>query len=220
MTYTVLAVDVDSHLIGAATASYSLAVGNAVIATAPGIGAVASQAYTNRSLRARILDELNAGASPAEAITRIPDWDDEPERRQVAALDLSGRAASHTGADCSDWAGSLARPGVIVIGNLLAGPRVLDDMIVAFENPETPTRKTDREDPVAAGAFARRLLATLAAGEAAGGDRRGRQSAALQVASFSEHVAWPPERAVDLRVDDSSDPLNELARMLTLQSAG
>ncbi|SEB59240.1 Uncharacterized conserved protein, Ntn-hydrolase superfamily [Paramicrobacterium humi] len=217
MTYTALAVDVENRLVGAATASFSLAVGNAVIATAPGIGAVASQAYTNRMLRAHVLDRLRVGDSPAQAITRIPEWDDDAARRQVAVIDLHGRSAAHTGAGCSEWAGSLSGDGAVVVGNLLAGPAVLDAMLAALEN-RAPVGDEEALPPGAA--FARRLLRALDAGEAAGGDRRGRQSAAIQVAPFADSVAWPPERSVDLRVDDSPDPLTELHRLLSRQFAG
>ena len=212
MTYTVLAIDPRSQLIGAATASYSLAVGNAVIAVAPDVGAVASQAYTNRRLRARCIDGLRNGMSPQHLTDTIPAWDPGHTHRQVAVIDRNGRTSAVTGSACSAWAGEVEEPGMVTIGNLLAGPEVLTVMRTVFkESADAGTF----DDP--AGRFASRLLDTMSAGERAGGDARGRQSAAVQVAHMSSTRDWPPALAVDLRADNSRDPLADLGEALQLQ---
>lgn len=210
MTYTVLAIDPAASLIGAATASYSLAVGRSVIAIAPDAGAVASQAYTNCALRGRVIAAMREGQGPQAALKRIPEWDGDHAYRQVAAINRDGQTAAVTGGRCSAWAGSESAPNVVVVGNLLAGSVVLKEMLEAFEDaPDLGS------DPVEN--FARRLLLTLFAGEGAGGDKRGRQSAAIQVARMAEETAWPPELAVDLRCDNSGDPLRELLEAIALQ---
>ncbi|MEN1975104.1 DUF1028 domain-containing protein [Cellulomonas sp. P4] len=235
MTYTILVAQ--PGLLGAATASRSLAAGNAVLAVAPHAGVTVSQAWTNRRLRGLLLGALADGESPAAAVARVPDWDEEPELRQVAALTPDGRGAHRTGASCTAWAGGLVAPGVVVVGNLLTGPEVLDAMLAAWTSgtgvpaqapalePELAEALTETFDaPVVspvdpALALAHRLAAALRAGEAAGGDRRGRQSAALQVARTTSERIWPPQLAVDLRVDDGDRPVDELERLLALPGA-
>lgn len=209
MTYTVLALDPDSELIGAATASYSLAVGNAVIALAPDVGAVASQAYTNRRLRTQGIQALRDGLAPDQVIAKLPEWDAGHAKRQVAVIDRLGRTAAATGTDCTDWAGESAEEGLVIIGNLLTGPEVITAMVAAFKAP------SDTPDP--AERLASRLLASLTAGERAGGDRRGRQSAAVQVAPVANRPDWPPDLTVDLRADNSADPLTDLTVALELR---
>lgn len=211
MTYTILASDPDQQLLGVATASRSLAVGAGVPAVRVGIGAVASQAYTNRALRGYALDRLADGAAPEEALADLPRVDSGAARRQIALLDASGRVALHTGAECSDWAGERSGRGFAVIGNLLAGPETLASMEAAFAASPAP--------PGIAG-FARRLHRALAAGEAAGGDRRGRQSAAILVGAGPAHPREETALAIDLRVDDHADPVEELGRILDKALAG
>lgn len=206
MSFTLLAIDRDAHLLGAATASRSLAVGNSVPAIDPAVGVVASQAWTNRLLRHLVLDAMAGGQDAPAAVERVPQWDDRSALRQVAAIDVGGAIGATTGADATPWAGQRIGTDHVAIGNLLAGPEVLDAMSATFE--------ADTSVP-----FARRLVAALAAGEAAGGDRRGRQSAALLVARIQPVRAFPPELAVDLRVDDAPAPLVELARLLDLREA-
>ncbi|MDQ1122566.1 DUF1028 domain-containing protein [Microbacterium trichothecenolyticum] len=197
MTFTVLARD--GERIGAATASRSLAVGASVIAVDPAVGAVASQAWTNRGLRALLLGELRAGASAEAAVQRVPEWDAGEALRQVGALPWDGIGAARSGVDISAWAGARITPDAVFVGNLLAGAGVLDAMATAWAD----AAGTDLAD---------RLLAVLRAGDDAGGDARGRQSAALLVASRAETV-------LDLRVDDHADPLCELARLRRLADA-
>lgn len=217
MTFTVLARDPRSGLIGAATASRSLAVGNAVLGIRPGVGAVASQAWTNRALRGLLIDELAAGTSAAAAVARVPDWDDSAELRQVAVLPAAGAGAARTGREVTDWAGHVADVDAVVAGNLLTGPDVLTAMLAALEGmPEI-----DVDDPAGPARFARTLAAALTAGERAGGDARGRQSAAVLVACADRSAApGHGDRGdirVDLRVDDHTDPLAELIRLVDLR---
>lgn len=209
VTYTVLALDPESELIGAATASYSLAVGNAVIAIAPDVGAVASQAYTNRRLRSRCIQGLRDGLDPTQVTAKLPEWDEGLRHRQVALIDRTGQTASVTGAGCTAWAGEANEAGMVVIGNLLTGPEVVSAMREAFKSPCAGTIPAER--------FANRLLETLMAGERAGGDARGRQSAAIQVAQATSAADWPPDFTVDLRADNSRDPLADLGEALALQ---
>jgi len=199
MTFTVLARDSARDRIGAATASRSLAVGASVIAVEPAVGVVASQAWTNRALRPLLLARMASGADAPDAVDRVPEWDEQFALRQVAALAWSGPGAARSGRDVSDWAGSLVETDAVFVGNLLTGPAVLDAMASAW-------RDSAGDD------LADRLLHVMAAGDAAGGDARGRQSAALLVASRTDTV-------VDLRVDDHPAPLTELARLRTLAAA-
>lgn len=220
MTFTLLAIDRSAGLLGVGTASLSLAVGNSVPAIDPAVGIVASQAWTNRLLRGRVLDAIRAGESPAEAIARIPEWDDGHALRQVAVIDVDGRIASHTGDRCSEWAGERRGADHIAIGNVLVGPDVVDALSTGFADSRGASvegHAVDLESPGVA--FARRILAGLRAAEEAGGDRRGRQSAALVVGEIDRNATYPPELLVDLRVDDAPDPLAALARLIDLRAA-
>ncbi|MGB4779208.1 DUF1028 domain-containing protein [Microbacterium sp.] len=210
MTFTVLARDPRSGLIGAATASKSLAAGNVVLGIEPRIGVVATQAWTNGALRRLMLAELEAGRSAEDAVARLPEWDARPELRQVAALPVAGPPAAWTGAENSEWAGHLSATNAVVAGNLLAGPAVLDAMIGTVASAPALD-----EDVIAPALFARHLVTTLAAGEARGGDARGRQSAAVLVATVRDSG----DVRLDLRVDDHADPLTELERLVGLRAA-
>lgn len=221
MTFTLLAADPGAGLLAAASASRSLAVGNAVIAVDPAVGAVASQAWTNRELRARMLDALAEGRSPAEVVAQVPVWDEGAELRQVAAMTPSGGGDARTGHETTPWAGARVRPGLVVLGNLLTGAEVLDAVVRgydAFEDPTASERATARDEPSAdVVLLARRVVAAMLAGEAAGGDRRGRQSAAVVVTRVRQHRVFPPQLDLDLRVDDAADPLQRLARLVEAQ---
>lgn len=206
VTYTVLGRAPTSGLLGAATASRSLAVGSSVIALSPGIGAAASQAWTNPDLRGLLLDALRAGSAPRDAVARVPEWDAEPELRQVAAISLGASAgAARSGRDITAAAGDRVLPDAVVVGNLLADAGVLDAMARAWEESDSDAGES------AAAAFAERLIGVLAAGESAGGDARGRQSAAILVAD-RERVL------IDLRVDDHPEPVTELRRLVDLRT--
>lgn len=203
MTFTVVALSEDGMHLGVATATCTLAVGSAVLAAAPGVGAIATQAYTNRRFRSHTLDLLRRAAHPDEVIQDLKTGDPGFSMRQVAIVDFNGRSAIHTGAECTDWAGGVRRPGSAFVGNLLTSGEVIEAM-------------ADRYDDLAGTPFAQRLVEALLAGEAAGGDKRGRQSAAVYVVSNAEVDAWPPETVTDLRVDDHSDPVRELRRLIDL----
>lgn len=211
MTFTLIAVDREAGMLGAATASRSLAVGNAVIAIDPAVGVAASQAWTNRALRHRVLRALHDGLRPDDALALVPEWDERPDLRQVAAIDLHGTTAAMTGAATSGWSGHIRGAGLVALGNLLAGPAVLDAMVTRFETSGSGG------GPLA---FARRLVSALSAGEGAGGDVRGRQSAALLVAEAQPAGPVPSQTAIDLRVDDHEDPVSELSRLVDVFAAG
>jgi uncharacterized Ntn-hydrolase superfamily protein len=212
MTYTVLARDPRTGMLGAATASRSLAVGNAVLALRPGVGVVASQAWTNRRLRTLLLDEMAAGVSAAEAVARIPEWDDRAPLRQAAALPAHGRGSAFTGSETTAWSGHSVGDDVVVAGNLLTGRAVVEAMLAAVT---ASARDEGAEaDPAAPASFAARLVRALRAGELAGGDARGRQSAAVVVGTIDGDV----DTRVDLRVDDHADPLGELDRLVELRA--
>lgn len=192
---------------GVAVASKFLAVGNAVPAAVAGVGALATQADANVAWKGIGLSLLDEGATAPVALQRMIEEDDKRDHRQLGIVDAEGGAATYTGTACFDWAGGVAGDepdgGFAIQGNILAGPQVVAEM-------ERAWRESAGEP------LARRLLAALAAGDAAGGDKRGRQSAALLVVSEGAGYAGLDDIAVDLRVDDHTDPLGELARLLDL----
>lgn len=191
---------------GVGVASKFLAVGNAVPAAVAGVGALATQADCNVAFKGLGLALLDEGADARTALDRLLADDDRPEHRQVGVVDGQGGSAVHTGERCLPWAGhrtgETAEGSFTVQGNVLAGPEVVEEMARAFTAAEGP--------------LAHRLLLALEAGDAAGGDRRGRQSAALFVVSEGAGLAALDDVAVDLRVDDSEAPLPELRRLLDL----
>lgn len=207
MTYSIVGADLEAGEVGCAVHSKYFAVGAVVPWAKAGVGAVATQAAGVAAYGARVLEELDRGTEPAEAVQRVLAGDEARETRQLGVVTADGRAASFTGAACNEWAGDAQGPGFAAQGNILAGPAVVDEMARAFA--ET------------AGSLAQRLMAALEAAEAAGGDRRGRQSAALVV----ERVGAATEgregvdRVVDLRVDDHREPIEELRRLLGIHTA-
>ncbi|WP_282945089.1 DUF1028 domain-containing protein [Cellulomonas endometrii] len=200
MTYSLVARDPDGRTVGVASASRYLAVGSTVPGVAAGVGALATQASTNVMYRERGLRALRAGEAPRRVVEALVGDDLDRDRRQLAVVSLDGPPAAWTGPDCVPWAGQVVRDDCAAVGNLLAGPQVLPAVLDAFEGTT--------------GDLAHRLLAALAAGDAAGGDRRGRQSAALVVASGPGTVHLRTPARVDLRVDDHPDPVRELARLV------
>src|SRR4051795_6568237 len=188
---------------GVAVASKFLAVGNAVPAAVAGVGALAPQADANVAWKGVGLSLLDEGATASVALQRMIEEDDKRDHRQLGLVDADGAAATHTGPSCLEWAGGLAEDGVAIQGNVLAGPEVVEAMKHAW-------------DESAGQPLGRRLLAALAAGDTAGGDKRGRQSAALLVVSDGAGYAGLDDVAADLRVDDHPDPVTELARLLDL----
>jgi uncharacterized Ntn-hydrolase superfamily protein len=204
MTFSIAAYDPDTTSWGVAVASRCLAVGSAVPWGRAGAGAIATQALANLAYGDDGLELLGAGQSAAATVERLTAGDSLRDQRQVGIVDARGTAASHTGSRCMHWAGGRVRDGFTVQGNLLAGPEVVEAMVAAYE-------------AAASEPFARRLLAAVRAGDAAGGDRRGRQSAAMQVWRAGGSYGGGADRAVDLRVDDHADPVGELDRLLGLQ---
>jgi len=194
MTFSIIARDEVTGRIGAAVASRFLAVGARNIHIRTGVGAIVSQAIFNPYYGPRGLALLAAGGSAADAARLLTAADEGRNLRQVHVLDRHGQLAAHTGSQCTPWCGHLCRPTFSVAGNTLAGDGVLQAMVAAYEaNGELP--------------FARRLIAAMQAGEAAGGDTRGRQSAALIVHDQEDYSL------IDLRADDHPDPLAEIARL-------
>src|SRR5690242_15253682 len=194
MTWSIIARDPLTRQIGIAVATKFFAVGARVPHIAPKIGGVATQALVNPYYGIDGVRLLREGKAPGEVIATLIAADDGRESRQLHIMDAGGRIAAHTGSECVDWCGHLEGAGFSIAGNMLTGPQVLDDTATAYvANEKLP--------------FARRLIAAMKAGEAAGGDKRGKQSAALLIHGEEE---WSD---LDLRVDDHVDPLAELARL-------
>jgi uncharacterized Ntn-hydrolase superfamily protein len=194
MTWSIIARDPLTGQIGIAVATKFFAVGARVPHIAPGIGGVATQALVNPYYGIDGVRLLREGKAPGEVIATLIAADDGRESRQLHIMDAGGRIAAHTGRECVDWCGHLEGRGFSIAGNMLAGPQVLGDTANAYVANEKL-------------AFAQRLIAAMKAGEAAGGDKRGKQSAALLIHGDEE---WSD---LDLRVDDHTDPLAELARL-------
>jgi uncharacterized Ntn-hydrolase superfamily protein len=194
MTWSIIARDAATRRLAIAVASKFFAVGARVPFVAAGSGAVATQALVNGFFGTIGLALLRGGVPAEEVVRRLIASDAGRDHRQVHVMDASGRIAAHTGGACVDWCGHVAGEGFSLAGNMLAGARVLDDTAEAY--------KAHAHLPLP-----RRLIAAMRAGEAAGGDKRGRQSAALVMHGEDE---WAD---LDLRVDDHSDPLAELARL-------
>ena len=194
MTWSIIARDKVSGAFGIAVATRFFAVGARVPFIAANIGAVATQALVNPFYGVDGLALLRGGKPASEVIAALVAADDGREYRQVHVMDAAGRAAAHTGTACIDWCGHLAGDGFSVAGNMLAGKAVIEDTAAAYlANIAAP--------------FPQRLIAAMHAGEAAGGDKRGKQSAALLIHG---EEAWSD---LDLRVDDHPDPLAELDRL-------
>jgi uncharacterized Ntn-hydrolase superfamily protein len=194
MTWSIIARDPLTGQIGIAVATRFFAVGARVPHIAPGIGGIATQALVNPYYGIDGVKLLRAGSSPREVIDTLIAADDGRESRQLHVMDTKGRVAAHTGRECIDWCGHIQGDGFSLAGNMLAGAAVLDDTAKTYAaNASLP--------------FAQRLIAAMKAGEAAGGDKRGKQSAALLIHSDEE---WSD---LDLRVDDHADPLAELERL-------
>lgn len=204
MTFSIVAklTDEAGDSWGVAVASKFLAVGCAVPAAVAGVGALATQAAANVAYKGEGIMLLDEGAPAEVALARLLADDPGAEHRQVGIIDLDGNAATHTGRECFDWAGGRSGPGYAVQGNILAG----EEVVAAIESAWLD----------ATGPIAHRLLAALRAGDQAGGDRRGRQSAALLVVREGAGYDGGDDLAVDLRVDDHPDPCGELARLVDL----
>lgn len=202
MTFSIVARSADGGQWGVAVASKFLAVGAAVPAAAFGAGALATQAAANLRYRPDGLALLGQGLGAQQVLDALIAADDGRDERQAGVVDRDGGSATFTGPGCHPWAGGRTGPGWAAQGNILTGPEVVDALATAFEATDGP--------------LARRLVAALAAGDEAGGDRRGRQSAALYVVSEGGGYGGGSDVLVDLRVDDNPAPVAELARLLDL----
>ncbi len=194
MTWSIIARDSASGAFGVAIATRFFAAGALCPHARSGVGALSTQALVNPHYGSQGLELLRAGMSAPEVVKRLIAPDEGREQRQLHVIDASGRIGQHTGKQCVDWCGALSGDGYSVAGNMLAGERVIQETARAYG--------ASRNRP-----FAERLIAALEAGEAAGGDKRGKQSAALLIHSTEEY----PE--LDLRVDDHAEPLIELKRL-------
>jgi uncharacterized Ntn-hydrolase superfamily protein len=194
MTWSIVAHDAATGAFAVAVTTCAFAVGASCPYVRAGVGAVSTQSMTNRYLGPAVLDGLARGLSPAAAIEGALAGDEGKGLRQIHAVDRHGRTASFTGANCVEWCGEITSTGVSVAGNMLAGHQVIADSYAAFvAHPAL--------------ALPLRLLAALDAGEAAGGDKRGRQSAAMVLVTTEDF----PD--MSLRVDDHPQPLAELRRL-------
>ena len=206
MTFSIVARSADGESWGVAVASKFLAVGAVVPAAVAQVGAIATQANANVAYKGLTLAHLDDGATAPVALQRLLEEDEGRDERQVGIVDLDGGSASHTGQACIEWAGSLTGEGYAIQGNCLTGSEVVEAMeAVWLAGEDLP--------------FERRLLEALAAGDEAGGDKRGRQSAALLVVERDGGYAGLSDTLVDLRVDDHADPLGELRRLHRLHDA-
>lgn len=201
-TFSIVGCDRQTQEIGVAVQSRFLAVGAAVPWVSSDAGAIATQSFANTSYGPLGLAKLRSGLDPQQVLQELLANDPDREQRQVGIVDTDGRSATFTGSECFDWAGGIAGDGFAAQGNILAGENVVADMAKVFQS------STD--------ALPNRLLAALAAGQAAGGDRRGMQSAALYVAKPGGGYGGFNDRYIDLRVDDHADPIGELKRLLHL----
>jgi uncharacterized Ntn-hydrolase superfamily protein len=202
-TYSIAACDLEAKQWGVAVQSKFLSVGSVVPWAEPEVGAIATQAYANPRYGPNGLALLRDGLSAAEVVDRLTDADEERDVRQLGVVDGEGRSASWTGSQCHDWAGHLNGPCYAAQGNILVGAETVAALAETFEgNAGIP--------------LAQRLLECLAAAQAAGGDRRGQQSASLLIVERDGGYASLSDTVVDLRVEDHARPIEELRRIYGL----
>ncbi len=199
-TFSIVAADREAGELGVAVASRFFSVGSVVPWAQAGVGAAATQASANTSWGTRGLELLARGVSPGEAVAILSRGDEGSERRQFGIVRADGAAATYTGPGCTAWAGGRSGAGYAVQGNILAG----EPVVAAMEKRFLETQGQP---------LAQRLFAALEAGDAAGGDSRGRQSAALLVVRDKGGFNGFGDRAIDVRVDDHADPIRELGRL-------
>jgi uncharacterized Ntn-hydrolase superfamily protein len=194
VTWSIVARDAATDAFGVAVTTKFFAVGALCPHAMSGVGALSTQALVNPTFGPRGLRLLAEGVPAADVVRLLVAGDDGREMRQLHVLDAAGRVAAHTGKDCVGWCGHRLESGFSVAGNMLAGPAVVDETVAFFAaHPAVP--------------FAERLLGALDAGQAVGGDKRGKQSAALRIFATEEYPA------LDLRVDDHAEPLVEMRRL-------
>lgn len=201
-TFSIVAFDSETGEWGIAVQSRVIGVGAIVPFGEAGAGAIATQALANTAWGTDGLEKLRAGESASDVVRALRESDPEAAQRQIGVVDARGRAANFTGEKCLPWAGARTGRGYTVQGNLLAGRAVIDEMARAFEQ--------------APGELGARLIAALEAGQAAGGDRRGMQSAALLIVRAKAGYAGQSDRYRDIRVDDHEAPIAELKRIYAL----
>jgi uncharacterized Ntn-hydrolase superfamily protein len=204
-TYSIAACDLEAGQWGVATQSKFLAVGSVVPWAEPGIGAIATQAYANPRYGSEGLVLLREGLSAEEVVERLTAADEGRDQRQLGIVDNQGRSASFTGKECLDWAGGRTGPCYAAQGNILVSAETVDAIAETFEASQGP--------------LVERLLGSLDAGQAAGGDRRGQQSAAILVVEQDGGYAGLSDTVVELRVEDHELPLQELRRLYRLHEA-
>jgi len=199
-TYSIAACDLAAGQWGVATQSKFLAVGSVVPWAEPHVGAIATQAYANPRYGPDGLALLRDGLPADEVVARLTTADEGRDHRQLGVVDANGGSATYTGSECMDWAGGIAGVGFAAQGNILVGEETVTALARTFGDTEGQP-------------LARRLIDCLAAAQAAGGDRRGQQSAALLVVERDGGYAGLSDVLVDLRVDDHVEPIPELARL-------
>ena len=204
-TYSIAACDLDAGQWGVATQSKFLAVGSVVPWAEPELGAIATQAYANPRYGPQGLALLREGLSAQEVVERLTSADEGRDHRQLGVVDREGRAASYTGSECMEWAGGQTGDGYAAQGNILVSAETVDAIANSFESSTGP--------------LAERLLDCLDAAQAAGGDRRGQQSAALLIVERDGGYAGLSDTVVELRVEDHERPLEELRRLYGLHQA-
>jgi uncharacterized Ntn-hydrolase superfamily protein len=204
VTYSIVARDADTGEMGVATQSQAFAVGSSVPFALPGHGVIATQSMAEPMYGSVGLDLLQGGFTAQEVLTALSSVDPQPERRQVAVLGVNGDLAAYTGNQCVDEAGHVIGDTCVALANMAASSAVWESMVERFENSGGP--------------LAQRLLSALQAAEEAGGDFRGRRSAAIMVIRPSTTGRPWHDMAVDLRVDDSADPVSALADLLVTRA--
>ncbi len=204
-TFSIVAFDPKTGDLGVAVASKFLAVGSVVPYAKAGVGAIATQSFANTTFGPKGLELLRKGLTPSQVLKQLLASDKDREFRQVGIVDAKGRAAAFTGKKCLPWAGHIVGKGFAVQGNILAGEQVVKAMAKAFQETQ--------------GELAERLMAALEAGEQAGGDARGKQSAAILVVRKGAGYGGFDDRYIDLRVDDHPEPIKELRRILNIKLA-
>ncbi len=202
MTFSIVAVDPDSGDLGVAVQSKFPNAGVSIPFAKAGVGAIATQAYCNTGYGPRGLTLLENGASPEQALDILVQGDADRQFRQVGIVDVHGRSAAYTGERCFDWCGSVQGEGFTAQGNVLTGPEVLEAMASTFA--------------AAQGSLAKRLLTALAAGQDAGGDKRGQQSAGLLVVRERGGYGGHDDRLVEISVYDHARPIEELQRLYAI----
>ena len=201
-TFSIVGYDPETGALGIAVQSKFFAVGSVVPWAEAGVGAIATQSWANTTYGPNGLKHLKSGLSPEQTLERLIADDAEHATRQVGIVDAKGNVANYTGDECNEWAGAVSGKHYTAQGNILAGEEVVKAMGSAFEETE--------------GELADKLMAALFAGQAAGGDTRGQQSAALLVVQEHSGYGGFNDRYIDLRVDDAEKPIEELQRLLEI----